>query len=420
MKRRQLFSRKSLWRNDRGNALALTALAFPLVVGSAGLAVDTTQWVLTKRQIQQVADAAALAGSNAAVQGADVDYAVDRAVAPLYAKIAGLTAQSTLSPEDYDGDPYAVGVRLATTGSLPFSSMFLRRPITISARAIATVIHAGNYCAFALGSSLETGITLQPDSVVETDCGFATNSSGPQAVAADVSSRMAVPRLLAFGGISGGTALSGSPARGYSLRQKDPLANVEVPPVPNSGCPNVTVNADSRRSLTLKPGCYGNLMIDGRVTLEPGNYILNRGNLILGSEADLSCDGCTIFLTSEDASSQSGSVGRVQIDKEATLELSAPSDGPYAGIVLFQDRRAGPESEDDENILSGNSKSKIEGVVYFPSQSVKVSGTGSSNFNCARIIGRRLIFDGRVMIAKGCSTDTGKIALTGAEVRLVD
>ncbi len=51
-----------LWRNKRGNALAIAAACLPLFVGAAGLATDTIQWTLWKRQLQRAADSAAIAG----------------------------------------------------------------------------------------------------------------------------------------------------------------------------------------------------------------------------------------------------------------------------------------------------------------------------------------------------------------------
>ena len=53
---------KSLWRDRRGNVLVIVAAAMPLVIGGAGLATDTIQWTLWKRQLQRAADSAAVAG----------------------------------------------------------------------------------------------------------------------------------------------------------------------------------------------------------------------------------------------------------------------------------------------------------------------------------------------------------------------
>src|ERR1044072_4746480 len=55
-------SMKRLWKDNSGNALAIAAAAMPLLLGAAGLAADTIQWTLWKRELQRAADSAALAG----------------------------------------------------------------------------------------------------------------------------------------------------------------------------------------------------------------------------------------------------------------------------------------------------------------------------------------------------------------------
>src|SRR5881394_273745 len=68
---------RKLWRNKRGNALVIAGAALPLVIGSAGLASDTIQWVLWKRQLQRAADSAAIAGVYARIQSQDLTSAVN-------------------------------------------------------------------------------------------------------------------------------------------------------------------------------------------------------------------------------------------------------------------------------------------------------------------------------------------------------
>ena len=53
---------RKLLADRRGNALVIAGAALPLIVGAAGLANDTIQWTLWKRQLQRAADSAALAG----------------------------------------------------------------------------------------------------------------------------------------------------------------------------------------------------------------------------------------------------------------------------------------------------------------------------------------------------------------------
>ena len=53
---------KKLWKDDRGNVLIIGGAALPMLIGAAGLATDTIQWALWKRQLQRAADSAAIAG----------------------------------------------------------------------------------------------------------------------------------------------------------------------------------------------------------------------------------------------------------------------------------------------------------------------------------------------------------------------
>ncbi len=55
-----------------GNAALIVALGMPALIGGAGLAVDTAQWYMWKRELQFAVDQAAIAGawaqSDAATQ----------------------------------------------------------------------------------------------------------------------------------------------------------------------------------------------------------------------------------------------------------------------------------------------------------------------------------------------------------------
>src|SRR3954447_19306209 len=71
---------RKLWRDKRGNALVIAAAALPLVIGSAGLASDTIQWTLWKRQLQRAADSGAIAGVYSIVETAGTRTGVSDAV----------------------------------------------------------------------------------------------------------------------------------------------------------------------------------------------------------------------------------------------------------------------------------------------------------------------------------------------------
>ena len=43
------------------------------------------------------------------------------------------------------------------------------------------------------------------------------------------------------------------------------------------------------------------MSLNGPVRLQDGEYILNRGNFVVGPHGHVECDACTIFLTSDAA-----------------------------------------------------------------------------------------------------------------------
>ena len=124
---------KKLWNNDRGNALIIVGAALPMLIGAAGLATDTIQWALWKRQLQRAADSAAIAGvyeRNMTAMGATdgVEAAVLRDLT-LNQHVGTLDGAPALDfPADVttpDKRTNQVSVELKFKKSLTFSSMFL-------------------------------------------------------------------------------------------------------------------------------------------------------------------------------------------------------------------------------------------------------------------------------------------------------
>src|SRR3954451_5201589 len=152
---------KTLWRNKCGNALVLADVALPLIVGAAGLASDTIQWALWKRQIQRAADSAAMAGVYAIVQGKSVGTCSNITGATYANPVAydlkknnhfwdTPTCTMPAPTGAYASDPNAVRVDLAIQKQLSFSGMFMSAAPTITASATATIVPSGKYCAISL------------------------------------------------------------------------------------------------------------------------------------------------------------------------------------------------------------------------------------------------------------------------------
>jgi Flp pilus assembly protein TadG len=405
--------------DQRGNVAMVVAAVFPLLIAGAGLAIDGVEWMLQKRQIQAAADGAAMAGVYSLISSQDLENAVSRSAMHSGGVPDDASIQAIQAPPGHENDPFAVSVKIAAPAQMTFTSMFLKHPPVIDATATATVVKNGRYCAFALGDmDDQPGVVLRPDSEVQAECGITTNASGKRALEADGSSTIAAKALRAYGSIGDQQAALKSGMREHALMQDDPLDGTDPPLVPNTGCPNVTVNPDAKET-TFEPGCYANMMLNGPVRLQDGEYILNQGNFVVGPHGHVECDACTIFLTSETAATDPGSIGKVDISSDATVKMSATREGPDAGILFYQDRHAATDLPGGENRLGGSSFSKLNGLIYFPSQTVYVDGNMHPDIQCTRFIARRLIFAGQVYIGEKCD-GLDKVTFAATEVRLVE
>src|SRR5690348_15350125 len=132
---------RRLLKDRRGNVLAIACACMPLVIGAAGLATDTIEWTLWKRQLQRAADSAAFAGvydRASATGGATTntpaavcrDLSVNLhtwmnllATSPCSGSVGSYTTLSY--PADTTYVTNQVAVTLKVQQPLPFSSMFM-------------------------------------------------------------------------------------------------------------------------------------------------------------------------------------------------------------------------------------------------------------------------------------------------------
>jgi Flp pilus assembly protein TadG len=428
---------KKLWRDKRGNALVIAAAALPLVLGSAGLASDTIQWALWKRQLQRAADSGAIAGVYAIVEDSgertNVSTAVDRDLN--YNSHVGITTTKvvgTPTSGTYASDPYAVQVDLSVQKKLSFSGMFMSYTPTISVSATATVAPSGHYCVISLEDTAVTGINASGNADVDLGCGMITNSTSMTAAVATGSSEVNASPIAAVGGIAASNNwATGTVLQPFTLAQEDPFKDVPAPSTfPSGNCPQYKQNnpnevhtfGSSDAATTGLPSgtyCVSKLDIQGTTSFpDNSTIIIDGGNFEVGAQAHVSCTGCTFILTSRDAATNPGSIGVADINGGAELDLSAPSTGTYAGLIVYQDRRA-QDASNVTNKVNGNSDSFFQGAFYFPNQQVTFNGTAGMSTACLQLVARRVSYSGNMHIANTCPANSGAHDFTGKKVRLV-
>ena len=427
---------KRLWRDRRGNALAIAGAALPLVLGSAGLASDTIQWTLWKRQLQRAADSAAMAGVYAIASDRAVgdcsDIAGSTYVKPVAYdlkknyKVVGITPTCAVtnppSVGGFTADPRAVRVSLSIQKRLAFSGLFLPTAPTITATSTATIVPSGKYCVISLEENAVTGINATGSTDVDLGCGMITNSTSLTAAVATGSSEVTASPIAAVGGIPASTHWgTGTVLQPFTLAQEDPFKDVPIPSYDPSSCsnfPNVKNGDVLDRSADTGVICFKTAMDPkGTLILGKATYVLNGAGLDLNNTGSkISCNECTIIFTSSTAATDPTSIKSPNVNG-GVLDMVAPKTGTYKGIMMYQDRRA---TADNSIQINGNNGSKMEGAYYFPRADFTFNGTSGIDSKCLQIVTKRVTFTGNSNIQNVCPSDSGGGAFDGQRIRLVE
>jgi Flp pilus assembly protein TadG len=404
---------RRLMKDRRGNALVIGAACLPLIVGAAGLASDTIQWTLWKRQLQRAADSAAIAGvydrANASgatsTVSATVTHDLSLNLHTYYGLKTGYPAVSY--PADSGVEVDQVKVTLAIQRSLPFSSMFLSAAPTITVNATAASIPAGgDACVEALETSSTTGITFTGNAAVYMpDCDVFSNSSGTNVTVGKGSADVTANSVGGVGGIQQSNNFHVTAYRPYSPSLPDPFSGV-TPDTTLMNCATKTVvqggknvttalaateTTDFAAAKAAGVNCFTALSVGSNKSLSiPDNFgpiYINAGSVTF--QGNFTCKGCTIVLTNKDASSP---IGNITTNASSNVNITAPTDGTFKGIAIYQDRRATDCS--NCNKINGNSASLITGGIYFPKQEIQYNGTGTTDAVCTMFVARRVTFSG--------------------------
>lgn len=423
---------KRLWNDRRGNALLIAGAALPVVVGVAGLATDSVQWVLWSRQLQRAADSAAFAGVYAKSLGDDASTAVttDLTNNNQTKNQSGISLKTGYPKITYPTSAtnawsYGVKVQLAVQQSLSFSSLFMTTAPTIQVSATAALIDSGDYCVVALENTTATGIKISGNTNTNLGCGAISNSRNSSAsVSAGGSYNFTADPVAGVGGlpnsITGVTTL-----RPYHTAMPDPFATKYPTTIPASlNCKTFSQNSYTTSTGTgqnkvttyhLKSDssgvCYSSFSPNGNTTyyLDPGVYYIDSANVNLNGQDSLIGTDVTIILTGSNP-------GTISINGTSTVQLTAPTTGTYANMLLIQSANA---PANNGNTINGTAASALDGAIYFPNGQVTFTGTNSNETKCAMVVARQVVFSGNANFQNdttGCVADE---TVHGKEIKLV-
>ena len=199
---------------------------------------------------------------------------------------------------------------------------------------------------------------------------------------------------------------------------------VVVDPYAGVAEPSINVPCEANTSLSVLTPAYaqpngvmamricGGLDIKKQVTFKPGLYIIDGGDLTLNgngtaTDAGLTVQGATFFLTG---------TSTLKLTGNGSLNLQAPTTGPYAGILIFGSRAQTGLTY----AISGNTGSTTQGAIYAPTSAISFSGNSNTTNGCTQIIGLTVQFTGNSTLRSNCTTGNARPIETNVMVRITE
>jgi hypothetical protein len=314
--------------------------------------------------------------------------------------ITGVTETSTGAPASAPVGTYPIVPSAATGNRLNnYTITYVNGTLTVNQSVIVLDPAAGG----ALSLSGNANITLAGGVFVDSSSSSALSVSGNATVKVSV--------ISVRGGVqkSGTASLSPAPTTGAAMLP-DPLASLAVPST--SGLTNYgSVSLSGGSSATIQPGIYSQINISGTgtLTMNSGVYIIEGGGFTVSGGAGVSGSGVTIFNAGSKYPSTGGTYGSYSLSGLGTYNLSPPTSGTFAGIVLFQ-----PKDNTKALTLSGNG-SGTSGEIYAPA--AQLSASGNAVLNTTIVVDTMTISEDGVANTVALSASAGTVTYTPAQIR---
>jgi Flp pilus assembly protein TadG len=391
----------------RGTALAVVGVLMVPIIGVLALVLDGGLLMQERQHAQAVADSAAQAAAITLYQnvssittstpdpnGQAKKIALANASANGYTN-DGSTSTVTINIPPKSGPNtdqlHYAEVIVQYNQTRAFSAIWSSSSMSVSTRSVSRGLSKSSGIGFLLLNPTMSG------ALSESGLG-AVNVTGGAAIIDSNSSTCAV--LSGNGSItapninlSGNYSTSGGGSFNGTVQTRvaptaDPYAAL-APPDPST----LTLQSSSgvtysKGSTTLQPGVYrGGITIKGQgsVTLQPGIYYLDGGGLSFSGTGNLTGNGVLIYNAPHSSSDQ------ISLGGQGACTLTPMTSGPYANLVIFQDRTSNATVN-----LTGNGNLSVSGIIYAAKAPLNLTGNGSTD-----VFGWQIIADSADLTGNG-------------------
>jgi Flp pilus assembly protein TadG len=402
---------KGWFSGRRGNVALLFALLTPMAIGGAGLATEVGVWYHRRLELQSAADAAAYAAAVELRAGGTQSTFTAEALAA--AQAAGFDPnQGTITvnnPPQSGTHQTNQAIEVLISENVPrfFSSIFVNTPLIEHTRSVTIFQTAAYGCIDALDPTAQAEVLISGSAQITTaGCSIMANSLASNAIQAQGSATLTTDCLISVGGVSLTSGVTETVC-GAPITQAPPVADPYkdvANPTPQSGCQDTS-------GPTYSPGTYCNgLTLQGAANLQPGTYYIQGGDLKINAGANVIGNGVTLYMQGSNT---------VQMNGNATVNLSAPTSGDYSGMLMMGDRTCTSCSNAQET-LNGTAGSLMTGAIYFPKQNVNYLGNFSGVNGCTQVVADTITWNGHTHLSINCTGSGIKNIAAYEAVRFVE
>ena len=405
----------------RGAVVIVFALTFILMLTFVGLSIDYGNLIWVRSQMQVSADAAALAAAS--LEDVSDGERIAQANASFAANFLATGTMSSVFPNVTVADGK---VTVTASGNVEASLLKVIEIyyVGVGVTSVALIATGFEPCFMSLDTGTSNAVYVGNYAEIRTEqCGAEVNSSANDAVVMDGGSWDAqMVKIVGNYVESGGTINASEGVYTNASSEADPYQLVDIPSFGGcSGGTNVVITSDT----TLNPGVYcGGLTIQNgaQVTLSPGEYIINGGDLFMEEISEIEGNGVVIFITSSGAPS---TIGSLRVTDHSQIDITSPTTGTYAGIAIYQDRDA-PATGQNEilGVSSGSGpapKIHVEGSIYLPSQLLVMNGDAELRIRvsslCGKMVGKSFDLKDDALLRIDC--DSGSSGSGPITARLI-
>ena len=389
--------RRFLQNRDAGVAPMLALAALPLFA-SVGASIDFGRAASARAAMQAAVDAAALMMAKDA-KVVDATQLAANATAYFNANFQNSEVGNLETTVSTSSASSGYSVNVTTSGVVPtrFMGMMGFSTLRISVHSSSLSNKDGLGCVLSLDPHASSATSGQGSTtVVLNGCSLYDNSDNATALTVGGSAHITALSVGVVGNLTGTSNITTTNGIWTGMGPiDDPYAGASFPAF--SGCSEQ--NFSAKNTITISPGVYcGGMKLNAgaNVTLAPGIYYLDGGDLNVNGGATLTGSGVTLVFTSQNRST----FATASINGNATVNLTPPKTGGTGGIVIFGDRRMPTGTAFTFN---GGATQYFGGAIYLPKATVSFSGGASTSANCTQLIANTVTFTGNSGFALNCN-----------------